>query len=153
MRSIRRLALVSVAAALLAVVASSSTVSAASPRHGELHATKECSQYHGQPGEFCTFTSSNLRALKVGSRIIYASAAGATGLDTDVLIDAGHGTTASGHCVLDFATGLGACSFWKGTGRFSGFSASVVVSYLGGPNWAWDGTYGFHRHGCRGRHR
>jgi hypothetical protein len=109
--------------------------------------TKECSEYTGQAGSFCTFTSSNLKAIKVGAKIFYKSPAGVTGLDTDVVIRAGHGTTATGHCVLDFGTGLGKCTFWKGTGKLKGFHASVVVSYLGGPDWAWDGTYRFsHRH-------
>jgi hypothetical protein len=151
---LRRPLMISVAAAVLVMAAFSSTVSA-SWSHGPnvLHATKECSQFTGQAGSFCTFTSSNLPALKVGSRIIYASAAGATGLDTDVLLDAGHGTTATGHCALDFATGLGTCTFWKGTGHLAGFHASVTVSYLGGPDWAWVGTYRFIRHHCHGGHR
>ena len=147
MRSLGRLVLVSMAAALVAVGAFSSTVAAASEHRGELHVTKECSAYTGQAGSYCTFTSSNLEAIAVGSRLVYASAAGATGLDTDVTIVGRHGTSASGHCLLDFATGVGACSFWHGTGRLAGFHASVAVSYLGGPNWAWDGTYRFDHHG------
>ena len=44
---------------------------AASPRSGDLHVTKECSGYTGGAGSFCTITSSNLRAIEVGSRILY----------------------------------------------------------------------------------
>jgi hypothetical protein len=51
--------------------------------------------------------------------------------------------TAFGHCELEFATGVGRCTFSGGTGKFTWFQASVAVSYLGGPNWAWDGTYSF----------
>jgi len=51
--------------------------------------------------------------------------------------------TAFGHGALDFATGLGLCRFSGGTWKFTWFHASAAVSYLGGPNWAWDGTYSF----------
>jgi hypothetical protein len=137
-----------VLAAALAAVASVSvavapSVSAASPRSGALHVTKECSQYTGLAGSFCTFTSSNLDAIKVGSRVVYAQPAGATALDSDVVLDEPGNNTAFGHCFLDFATGSGLCTFSGGTGEFTHFHASVVVSHLGGPNWAWDGTYSF----------
>ena len=117
----------------------------ASPRSGDLHVTKECSAYTGLAGSFCTITSSNVKAIEVGSRVVYAQAAGATSLDSDVVLDTpGPGNnTAFGHCALDFATGLGLCTFSGGTGKFSWFDASAHVSYLGGPNWAWDGTYSF----------
>jgi hypothetical protein len=117
----------------------------ASPRSGDLHVTKECSAYTRLAGSFCTITSSNVKAIEVGSRIVYAQAAGATSLDSDVVLDTpGPGNnTAFGHCALDFATGLGLCTFSGGTGKFSGFEGSARVSSLGRPNWAWDGTYSF----------
>ena len=120
-------------------------LSASSPRSGALHVTKECSAYTGLAGSFCTITSSNLDAIEVGSRIVYARAAGVTSLDSDIVVDTpGPGNnTAVGHCALDFATGLGLCTFSGGTGKFTWFRASANVSYLGGPNWAWDGTYRF----------
>ena len=37
-----------------------------------------------------------------------------------------------------------------GTGQFAGFEASVAVTYTGGPNWAWDGTYSFTPPGLNG---
>ena len=43
----------------------------------------------------------------------------------------------------DASTQLGLCTFSDGTGRFAGFQARIDVSYLGGPNYAWDGTYSF----------
>jgi len=43
-----------------------------SPRSGALHVTKECSEYTGHAGSFCTVTSSNLKAIDVGSKVIYA---------------------------------------------------------------------------------
>jgi hypothetical protein len=117
----------------------------ASPRSGDLHVTKECSAYTGLAGSFCTITSSNVKAIEVGSRVIYVRAAGATSLDTDVVLDTpGPGNNkAFGHCALEFATGLGLCTFSGGTGKFSWFDATAHVSYLGGPDWAWDGTYSF----------
>ena len=39
----------------------------ASPRSGDLHVTKDCSEDTGLPGAFCTITSSNLAAIEVGS--------------------------------------------------------------------------------------
>ena len=51
-----------------------SRASASFPRSGELHVTKECSDYHGQAGEICTITSSSLDAIEVGSRVVYAQA-------------------------------------------------------------------------------
>ncbi|MBA2302256.1 MAG: hypothetical protein H0W08_06435 [Acidobacteria bacterium] len=121
------------------------SLSAASPRSGALHLTKECSAYTFLAGSYCTITSSNVKAIEVGSRIVYAQAAGATSLDSDVILDLpGPGNnTAFGHCALDFATGVGLCTFSGGTGKFTWFHASADVSYLGGPNWRWEGTYSF----------
>src|SRR5256885_5951426 len=58
-----------------AVAVASSAGNTGSPRSGELHVTKNCSHYTGAAGSFCTITSSNLNAIKVGSRVVYASAA------------------------------------------------------------------------------
>ena len=119
-----------------------------SARSGALHVTKECSAYTGLAGSFCTITSSNLQQLTAGSRVVYENAAGATSLDTDVILYAtGRGNTAFGHVVLDFVTATGTVTFSGGTGKFTGFHATVAVSYLGGPNWAWDGTYSFSNKG------
>lgn len=114
-------------------------------RSGVLHVTKECSQYTGLAGGFCTITSSNLKAIKVGTRVIYASDAVPPSLDTDLLLDPpgpGH-STAFGHVVLNLATGQGVVTISGGTGKFTRFHASVAVSHLGGANFAWDGTYSF----------
>jgi hypothetical protein len=34
------------------------------PRSGDLHVTKECSEYKGLAGDFCTITSSNLEEIE-----------------------------------------------------------------------------------------
>jgi hypothetical protein len=114
-------------------------------RQGSLHVTKECSAYTGLAGSFCTFTSSNLAAIKVGSKVFYDQAAGTpTGLlDSNVVIDAGDGNRAVGRCTLDLSTNLGLCTFSDGTGDFTGFSARVDVDCRSGCSW--DGTYSFTR--------
>jgi hypothetical protein len=60
--------------------ASRLAVASLSARSGVLHFTKECSEYTGQAGSFCTITSSNVKAMEPGSRIVYAEAAGAASL-------------------------------------------------------------------------
>ena len=131
-----------VLAAALVAAALAPSVSASSPRSGDLHATKECSGYTGAAGSFCTITSSNLAAIEVGSKIVYLQpAALLTPAGSDVVLDLpGPGNNAAfGNCSL----AVGHCSFWGGTGKFTWFHASVAVSFLDGPNWAWDGTYAF----------
>jgi hypothetical protein len=122
-------------------------VSTSFPRSGDLHVTKECSTYSGHAGDVCTITSSSVEAIEVGSKVIYAQAAdfSTLTLDSEVVLDLpGPGNnTASGHCHLNLVTNIGVCTFSGGTGKFMHFQASANVSYLGGPNYAWDGTYSF----------
>ena len=122
-----------------------SGLAASFPRSGELKVAKECSEYAGQAGQFCTITSSNLAQIGTDSRVIYASNLTFPLLDSDVVLDLpGPGNNkAFGHCRLDLTTNAGLCTFSGGTGIFTHFSARVVVSYLGGFDWAWDGTYSF----------
>ncbi len=121
------------------------SVSASSARKGHLHVTKECSAYTGQAGSFCTFTSSNVPAIKVGSKIFYDQAAGTPAglLDSNVVIDAGDGNRTVGRCTLDLTTYFGLCTFSDGTGEFTGFHARIDVSPAGWPDFIWDGTYSF----------
>ena len=37
---------------------------------------KECSQDHGNAGDYCTFTYSNFAAIKVGSKVFFDQATG-----------------------------------------------------------------------------
>jgi hypothetical protein len=117
----------------------------ASPRSGEIHVTKECSEYTGLAGSFCTITSSNVKAIEVGSKVFYAEAAGATALDSDIVLDVpGPGNNkAFGHCALDLLTGLGLCTFSGGTGKFTWFNARVDVTNTPDSLWHWNGTYSF----------
>lgn len=137
----RRLLLL-LGAAILALIAFAPSV-AASPRTGDLQITKECSEYTGQAGSFCTFVSSNVKAIPAGARIYYASAAGATSLDADVAIVAGPGNVATGHCTLDFLALPGLCTFSGGTGKFTHFQAWASVSVDGTGLWHWDGAFSF----------
>lgn len=134
------------AALTLALGTGAASVSA-SEGNRHLHVTKECSHYTGAAGSFCTITSSNLPEIKVGSKVVYDQAAGIPAglLDSNVVLDSGAGDRAMGRCTLDFAAATGLCTFSDGTGRLAGFHARVDVSYLGAPDWAWNGTYGFSR--------
>ena len=78
---------------------------------------------------------------------LHAHAADPTSLDSDVILYAGPRNTATGHCALDFATGVGLCTLSGGTGTLDGIRARVDVSYLSGYDWAWDGTYRFSEDG------
>jgi hypothetical protein len=134
---------------------SASASASSSPRSGAFHVTKECSQYHGAAGEFCTITESNVAQLQAGSRVHYLAplnppnSSGLITLDSDIRIEA-PGSVAYGRCVLtDFMRAIGTCVISGGTGRFRGFSATAVVSAdTENPIVAhWDGTYGFARKG------
>jgi hypothetical protein len=118
----------------------------ASPRAGELHVTKECSQYHGKVGEFCTITSSNIEAIKVGARVVYLQAMSADGsLDSDVVISRGHGSKLFGHVTLNATTMT--ITFSGGTGPFTRFAGKAAVSVTDPGTakelWHWDGVYQF----------
>jgi hypothetical protein len=119
------------------------SASASSERTGDLHVTKECFQNNGNPGDFCTITSSNLAAIKVGSKVFYDQADGIPKglLDSNVILDAGAGNRALGRCTVDDSTNLGLCTFSDGTGQFTGFHARVLVDCT--KTCRWDGTYRF----------
>ena len=140
----KRILVLVLAVGVAAIVATA--VSAKSTRSGALHVTKECSQYDGSAGAFCTITSSNIPEIKAGSKVVYASAAGDPTpglLDSDLVIDGPGNNDAYGHVVLDLTTFTGVVTLSGGTGEFRWFHGSVAVSPLGWPNFAWDGTYSF----------
>jgi hypothetical protein len=114
-------------------------------RSGTFHVEKNCDDYHGMEGEICTITSSTLKEIELGSSVIYATRAGATSLESDLVLDLpGPGNnTATGHVVLNFVTLTGVVTFSGGTGKFKRFRARVDVTHLRGNDWAWDGTYSF----------
>ncbi len=121
------------------------SVMASSSRSGALHVTKECSQYTGKADSFCTIVSSNLAAIKPGSRVVYLEAPAAGVLDSDVVLVVGPGNYALGHVTLALPAGPGVVTLSGGTGDFRGFNARVDVT----PDkhiaygWYWNGTYHF----------
>ncbi len=115
-----------------------------SPRSGALHVTKECSQYTGAAGSFCTITSSNVRAIKVGMRVVYREAAPANfALDSDIVVSFKHGSAAYGHVVLDDGGNTGTITLNGGTGEFRHFHARASLTCSDAVNCSWDGTYSF----------
>jgi hypothetical protein len=123
------------------------TASESFARRGLVRITKECTEYTGAAGAFCTITSSNIAAIPVGSKVLYSQAAGvpANLLDSNVVLDAGNGNRAVGRCTLDLMTGLGLCTFSDGIGRLAGFQARIDVSppAAGSVNWGWRGVFQF----------
>jgi hypothetical protein len=134
------------------------SLSASFGRSGFLQVEKECSEYRGQPGQFCTITLSNISEITPGSKVFYTQAAGIPAgiLDSNVVLDQGDGTSrAVGRCTLTLATGHGLCTFSDGTGRLAGFHARVDVTPPGfaGDDWHWRGTYRFSRNGVHPREK
>jgi hypothetical protein len=139
-------ALVTAASVSIGVAASAS-----SQRSGTLKAAKECSQWDGSAGSFCTITSSNLNEIKVGSRVVYASAVtDFTGVyESDLMIDGPGNNDAFGHVVVDLGAPpgpapIGEITFSGGTGVFAHFHAGpIVVACSDAINCSWDGPYKF----------
>jgi hypothetical protein len=148
-RSPRRFLVLVAAALSLAALVFSVSATASQDRATQatkpLHVTKDCSGNRGVAGNFCTIRSSNVKALKVGSKIFYLQPGGKTALNSDTAIYAGPGNIAAGHCLLRFATGVGLCTFSDGTGTLAGFHARArVTADRSIPAlWHWDGTYSF----------
>jgi hypothetical protein len=120
-----------------------------SPRAGTFHAQKNCAQYSGLAGGFCTLTVSTLKQIPVGTKVVYASAATATAVSSNIMLvppNPGN-NVAFGHVELNRVTRTGTATFSGGTGKFRHFSASVTISFLYPKNWAWDGTYSFSNSG------
>jgi hypothetical protein len=134
-------------AALVFSVSAASSKNQAPRGTKAFHATKDCSGYTGLVGAFCTYRSSNVGALKVGSKIFYIQVASKTALDSDTVIYVSRGSVATGHCLLHFATGVGLCTISDGTGKLAGLHLRVrVTADASIPKlWHWDGTYSFSR--------
>jgi hypothetical protein len=144
-----RLGLVAAAALLAALGLSASAASSqgqAPVATKEFHATKDCSGFTGLVGAYCTIRSSNVKALKVGSKIFYVQAARQAALDSDTVIYVKRGSVAIGHCYLGPA-GPGLCTMSDGTGTLDGFRLRVRVRASSSiPKlFHWDGTYSFNR--------
>ena len=120
-------------------------LASAAPRSGTLKVYKECSEYTGLSGSFCTIKSSNLKEIKAGSKVIYLQP---KSLASDVILDPPDpgNDKAYGRCSLNKA-GNGTCVFTRGTGVFKGFHANLRVTHLGDPSaspfYYWAGPYNF----------
>ena len=110
------------------------------------HGTKDCSGFTGLVGAYCTIRSSNVKELKVGSKIFYVQEAGQTALDSDIVIYVKRGRVATGHCYLG-PDAPGLCTISDGTGALAGFRLRVRVRASSSiPKlFHWDGTYSFNR--------
>jgi len=135
------------AVSLVALLVGSSTALAgpASTRGGILKIYKQCSEYTGLTGSFCTIKTSTLTQIKAGSRVVYLQP---KDLASDVVLTSAGpaGNKAFGRCALDKA-GNGKCSFTRGTGTLAGFHAELRVTRLGDPSaspfYYWAGPYSF----------
>jgi hypothetical protein len=135
--------------AVLMLHAGATPVSADSGKSGQLHIVKDCSAYNYMVGGTCKIVSSNLAEIPAGSLVHYTQAFGilnSAWIDSNVVVDAGHGNKAVGRCTVDFSVSTpGVCTFSDGTGDLVGFSARVRVSTTATPpaDYTWDGTYHF----------
>ncbi|MFN0115992.1 MAG: hypothetical protein ACKVPY_15075 [Paracoccaceae bacterium] len=113
------------------------------PAMQPLHLVKECSQWTGQPGDYCSIIKSDLEAIPVGTRIFYYGPLMASVvLSSIIVIDAGGGSTAIGNCSVNNTESTGTCSFWAGSGALRGFQALVTLSVdPNGTDYHWDGSY------------
>jgi hypothetical protein len=140
----------------VALVTGMASASADSKREGELHVTKNCGNFTGLAGTYCTITSSNLPEIPVGSTVFYTQAAtaapesGGIALDSNAVLFVQFGDWAVGRCTLDsrqYPGNYGLCTFSNGVGPLAGFTARVDVSPFQNTstnvNYYWDGTYSF----------
>lgn len=119
------------------------SASTGAPRSGTLHLTKECSEYTGEAGSFCTITSSNFDLIPTDSVVVYAEAATDAGVDSDFVVNTPNGDIAHGHVVLDGATQIGTVTLAGGTGPLANLTADLTVYPLAAPNYSWDGPYSY----------
>ena len=105
---------------------------------------KNCSgTMTGKVGEYCTIMSSNVPAIPKGSKVVYSGpvVSSSVFLSSTAIIKASPGNTATGYCMVDLRTGVGMCTFWKGTGKLAGFHAVIHGSYESATAYHWDGFY------------
>jgi hypothetical protein len=69
-----------------------------------------------------------VKAIKVGSKIIYFQADTKTGTDSDIVVYVGPGTVATGHCRIPNGATVGLCTISDGTGALAGFHMRARVT-------------------------
>jgi len=105
---------------------------------------KNCSgTMTGKVGEYCTITSSNVPAIPKGTKVVYTGpvVSSSVFLSSNVTIKVSASSTATGYCMVDLHTGVGMCTFWKGTGKLAGFHAVIHGSAESATAYHWDGFY------------
>src|SRR4051812_25553835 len=120
-------------------------------RSGTLHVVKECHEYQGGAGQFCTVTASSVKEIEPGSTVTYLSAAVDGLLDSDLILKLpGPGENrAFGHVAINLGTGVGTVTFSRGTGKFTHLrTGDLAVSFQGlssegWPPFAGEGAYSF----------
>jgi hypothetical protein len=130
--------------AILALGIQSSAVSASSTPH-EAHLTKDCSTYTGVTPSLCTIAASDLDVVPIGTKVWYLGPVltNTYFLSSNVSLDAGHGNVATGYCIFESKPSTGICTFWKGTGTLTRFTATFDVTIDEQKLWHWDGIYYF----------
>ena len=142
MRSIRNL-LVALAT-ILALTGLAASVTASTPH--TLTIVKDCTVgFTGKVGSYCTITESNVAQIPAGSRVSYYGPvlSSSVFVSSTAVISNGAANTASGYCQVDLRSGVGFCTFWKGTGTLTGFHAVINGSAESAPRYHWDGRYYF----------
>ena len=139
--------------AVVMVAAFATAGSASPPSGGQLTITKECSQFSGQPGGFCTITSSNVPGIDSPTQVVYTDPTFVGHVLRSHLYIEGSDGNPYGYVVLqvpvpggipDHNDSTGRLTFSGGTGSFSGFHATVFVDCRpSGSPCTWDGTYNF----------
>ena len=96
----------------------------------------------------CTVVESEAGPIPVGTEAFYTGPLLETRTTSGVILTTPAGDTASGHCSLNYTTGLGTCVFTSGTGALAGFHANLKVTSAFPPEnpdgiFTWDGTHHF----------
>jgi hypothetical protein len=144
MRSVRRLLVVAGTIIALTAALTVFVPSVLASTTHTLTIVKNCSgTMTGKVGEFCTVTASNVKAIPVGTKVVYTGpvVGSAVFLSSNVTIKASATSTATGYCMVDLHTGVGMCTFWKGTGKLAGFHAVIHGSSASPTAYHWDGFY------------
>ncbi len=142
MRSMRSFLVI--AGAILALSVGAPAASASSTPH-PVHMTKDCSSYNGVAPTYCVIKESDLDVVPKGTKVWYTGPVltNAYFLSSNVMLDPQNGSTATGYCIFETRTSTGLCTFWKGTGALTGFTAVIDVSIDAAGLWNFDGTYYF----------
>jgi hypothetical protein len=126
-----------------ATVAQADRSSAQASPIDRLLVTKTCDAFFPNT-PICTVVTSDAVQIPTGTQAVYTVRVFGPLISANLVLTTPDGDTASGHCTLRFKTGIGTCTFARGTGDLAGFHANVDVSFdpASGVT-TWDGTYHF----------